>query len=205
MSVSDTTARRDRRHGGAVERNGAAVADAGDGTSDAALLVRCRAGQTEAWDVLVDRYQKLVYSVAVRGGLSAEDAVDVAQNTFMILLESGLDLRQDESLGSWLMTVARRQSWRVRQRQRLELPAAEVVPLREDPTVDWEQALSLQSALHLLGSPCRELLTALYFDPAQPTYAQIARRFRRPIGGIGPMRGRCLHRLRDLLGDIEWT
>ena len=177
----------------------------GEGLSDAELLTRCRAGQTEAWDILVERYERLVFSVARRNGLSAEDAVDVAQNTFLILLESVHSLRQDESLASWLMTVARRQSWRARQRSRREAPASEVVQLREDPPVDWEQAASLQAALRRLGGPCRELLVALYFDPARPTYAQIARRLGRPIGGIGPMRGRCLHRLKDLLGDIEWT
>lgn len=190
---------------GPVGQDHEAVQDGRESVSDAALLARCRAGQAEAWDILVDRYERLVYGVACRNGLSSHDAVDVAQTTFLTLLESVHSIRHDESLASWLMTVARRQSWRVGQRLRRESPAIEVVPLREDPLVDWEQAASLQTALHQLGGPCRDLLIALYFDPDQPTYAQIARRMGRQIGGIGPMRGRCLHRLKDLLGDIEWT
>ena len=38
-------------------------------------------------------------------------------------------------------------------------------------------------------------------DPASPSYAIIAERFGRSIGGIGPMRARCLQRLRVLLGE----
>lgn len=165
------------------------------------LLDQIRAGHSEAWEVLISRYQQLVYSVAVRSGLGAEDAVDVTQSTFMILLESPDRLRSDERLAGWLLTVARRQSWRLRQRRRHEVLASRVLPEHE-PEVDWDQLVSLHGALHQLGSPCREVISALYFEEEQPTYAQVARRLGRSIGGIGPLRGRCLARLRTLMkGD----
>jgi RNA polymerase sigma factor (sigma-70 family) len=169
--------------------------------SDTTLLARCRAGQTEAWDVLIDRYERLVYSVALRNGLGPVDAVDVAQTTFMRLLESSTRLRNDESLASWLMTVARRQSWRVRAQARREIASDVVVPLGSEPPIDWELAASVHAALQALGSPCRDLLLALYFDPAEPSYAEVARRLNRSIGGIGPLRGRCLERMRGLLAE----
>lgn len=169
--------------------------------SDSVLLERCRAGHAEAWDVLIDRYQRLVYSVAVRNGLGPADAVDVAQIVFMKLLESTAQLRNDESLASWLMTVARRHSWRVRNQTRREI-ASEVVP-PPDPPLDWELAASVHAALQSLGAPCRELLLALYFDPAEPSYADVARQLNRSIGGIGPLRGRCLQRMRHLLADVN--
>ena len=172
---------------------------------DAVLLQQIRAGQGEAWEILIGRYERLVYSVARRNGLSPTDAMDVTQSTFTIFLESYAALRSQESLASWLMTVARRQSWRARARARREDLVAEVAPVWEEPGLDWEQAASVHTALDRLGGPCRELLIALYFDPAEPTYAAIARRLGRSIGGIGPMRARCLTRLRTLLGDLEWT
>lgn len=173
--------------------------------SDVVLLDRIRAGHTEAWEILIGRYERLVYSVAVRNGLSPEDAMDVTQSTFTILLEAHTNLRSQESLASWLMTVSRRQAWRVGQRARREEVVAELAPAREEPGIDWEQAASVHTALARLGDPCRELLIALYFDPRQPTYMAVARRMGRSIGGIGPLRARCLQRLRTHLGDIEWT
>ncbi len=176
-----------------------------DRICDAVLLQQIRAGQSEAWEIVIRRYERLVYSVARRNGLSPMDAMDVTQNTFTIFLESHTTLRSHKSLAWWLMTVARRQSWRARNRARREDLVAEVTPAWEEPGIDWEQAFSVHAALDRLGGPCRELLIALYFDPREPTYGAIARQLGRSIGGIGPMRARCLARLRTLLEDIEWT
>lgn len=173
----------------------------GEQDSDVVLLEQIRAGHDEAWDRLISRYQRLVYSVAVRSGLAPEDAVDVTQSTFLVLLESSESLRSDERLAGWLITVARRQSWRLRQQRRHEVLAAQVDADEEVDDLDWDQLASLHGALHQLGSPCRELISALYFEADEPTYAQIARRFGRSIGGIGPLRGRCLARLRTLMKD----
>ncbi len=173
--------------------------------TDTELLVRCRAGQEEAWDMLVGRYERLVYSIAVRNGLTHEDAVDVAQNTFGALLESIDTVRDDERLAWWLMTVARRQSWRIRDRRRHEVPYAQLDLAPTDPLVDWERAASLHQALNGLGNPCRNLLIALYFEPDSPPYSEVARRFGRSIGSIGPMRGRCLARLRAMLVKEGWA
>lgn len=183
-----------------TDRGPDAPRSGGDPDTDVVLLEQIRAGHAEAWDVLISRYQQLVYSVAVRGGLDAEDAVDVTQSTFMILLESPDRLRSDERLAGWLMTVARRQTWRLRQQRRHEVLASSVVADNEDD-VDWDQLATLHGALQQLGSPCREVISALYFDEDQPTYGQVARRLGRSIGGIGPLRGRCLARLRTLMKE----
>lgn len=172
--------------------------------NDADLLERVGAGEGEAWETLISRYERLIYSVALRNGLPATDAMDVTQSTFMILLESHSKLRSHESLASWLMTVARRQSWRVRQHNRQEVLTAGLAPEPEDePGIDWEQSVTVHTALDQLGNPCRELLIALYFDQSEPTYTAIARRLGRSIGGIGPLRARCLAKLRTLLEDIQ--
>lgn len=176
-----------------------------DSISDVVLLQWIRAGQSEAWEILIGRYERLVYSVARRNGLSSQDAMDVTQSTFTILLESHTKLRSQDSLAWWLMTVARRQSWRVRNRTRREDLQSELAPVQEEPGIDWEQAFSVHSALDQLGGSCRELLIALYFDQSQPTYATIARQMGRSIGGIGPMRARCLAQMRNLLEDVEWN
>ncbi len=173
--------------------------------SDSALIGQLRAGQAWAWSAFVDRYQRLVYSVALRNGLPPEDAVDVAQTTFLVFLESVSSLRSDESVASWLMTVARRQSWRVRQRKRREVPVEGLSTTSEESDLDWDQLATVHSAVAKLGNPCRDLIIALYFDPAEPTYSAIARRLDRSIGSIGPLRGRCLKRLHGLLEDIGWT
>lgn len=169
--------------------------------SDVDLLARCRAGDAEAWDILVSRYDRLVFSVALRCGASREDAADVTQTTFVALLDS-IDRLEDESrLVSWLMTVSRRHAWRAGRRARREplVGGGEITSL--NPIEDWERQTWIHEGLQELEEPCRSLLHALFFDPTAPSYATLAQRMGRTVGGIGPLRGRCLERLRLILGE----
>jgi RNA polymerase sigma factor (sigma-70 family) len=179
--------------------HGAAVSPSLDLAPDRELIRRCRDGESAAWDTLVRRYERLVYSVALRNGLSPEDAGDVCQSTFVTLVEALGSLRDTERLASWLMTVSRRLSWRVNGRGAREFPVADLPDGRANDSADWSDLIAVHDALAQVGQPCRDLLVAMYFDPAQPSYAELARRFDRSIGGIGPMRGRCLQRMRSLM------
>lgn len=168
--------------------------------SDLELLDACRAGDQNAWELLVARYERLVFSVALRNGVTRDEAADVSQMTFIALLESITSLRDEQRLASWLMSVARRLAWRQRRRSERERPL-EQVSSAEDPIAAWERVAVVQQGLQRLGGACRDLLLALYFDPAAPSYAEVAERLGRRIGGIGPMRARCLQHLRTLLGE----
>lgn len=175
------------------------------------LLEACRSGDAEAWEQLVDKYHNLVFAIALGEGLSTEDAADLTQSTFEALLSQLDRIRDDSRIASWLMTVARRQAWRVRNRKN------RVGVLPDESSADPDQLSSEDSAdevvkvlwvyegLSKLDSPCRRLLTALYFDPASPSYAEIAAELCRPVGSIGPCRARCLARLRAILGEATFA
>lgn len=165
--------------------------------TDGQLLTRCASGDARAWDLLVERYQGLVFATARQQGLQRADAADVAQAAFIALLDQIDQIRDHDSVPYWLMTVARRQSWRVRQRLQAERPGEVVVAA--EAAADWEAVSALHEAVGRLKSPCRELIAALYFDPTEPSYVEVARRLDRSVGGIGPLRGRCLDRLRHTL------
>lgn len=169
--------------------------------TDSELLQRCRERDAAAWDMLVERYERLIYSVALRNGVDADDAADITQTTFVELIDALDRIRDEEKLASWLMTVARRQAWRLRSSSRKVVATEEVPDRAEDPFSDWGTLTTLHDGLTQLGGVCRELLYALYFDPDEPSYAELAQRLGRSIGGIGPMRGRCLQRLRGILGE----
>lgn len=172
------------------------------GPTDAELLDRCRGGDPTAWDALVERYQRLVYSVALRNGVEAEDAADITQTTFVALIDALHRLEDDTKLASWLMTVARRNAWRHRSlsRRTTTLDAAPDQPTG-DPYEAWDTQVAVHDALSTLGGTCRDLLLALYFDPDEPSYADIAAGLGRSVGGIGPLRGRCLERLRTIMSQ----
>ena len=182
-------------------------------TSDRILIKRCREGSSGAWHQLLNKYERLVYSVPLRYGLSRDDAADIAQITFTILIQSLHNLSADSHLGPWLVTVARRHTWRLLERNRREGASErlEVTDVAErgvllgkseaDSVEHWELIQWLEAGLSKLGVSCRELLLALYFQPGRSSYAEVAARLKMPIGSIGPRRARCLKSLRQALGE----
>jgi RNA polymerase sigma factor (sigma-70 family) len=179
--------------------------------SDRDLIRRCQQGSAGAWQQALNKYERLVYSIPLRYGLSRDDAADIAQNTFIILIESLDTLSEDSRLGAWLATVARRHTWRLLERNRREIAseglegadlAARAVLLGEsdaDSIEHWELSELLETGLSQIGEPCRRLLLALYFQPELSSYAEVAASLGMPIGSIGPTRARCLKRLRQVL------
>ena len=180
--------------------------------TDHELIEGCREGRGGAWEAVLEKYERLVFSIPLNYGLSRDDAADVAQITFTILIQSLDTLNADSRLGAWLSTVARRHTWRAMERARREGPGkgedlAESATLAGEgggiETMErWELLEWLNGGLNLLDERSREFLIALYFDPEEPSYAEMAERFGMPLGSVGPTRARCLKRLkRALAGD----
>jgi RNA polymerase sigma factor (sigma-70 family) len=158
---------------------------------------------------LLDKYERIVFSVPRRYGLSSEDAADITQLTFTILVQSIDNLPEDSTLGAWLTTVARRHTWRLLQRNRREgikkqtdpEESGKIAGVDTDSIERWELTEWLDHGLSLVGELCRDLISALYLDPEQPSYAEVAARLGMAVGSVGPTRIRCLKRLREALGE----
>jgi len=177
---------------------------------DRDLIQACRAGEAQAWERLLDRYERLVFSIPLNYGLTTDDAADIAQITFTILIQSLDTLREDTRLAPWLATVARRHTWRLLARARREAvdpqeDAGEREPPDDGDSADaverWETIQWIDHGLNLIDERCRRLLLALYFDPDSPSYDEVASRFNMPLGSIGPTRARCLERLKRHLSQ----
>jgi RNA polymerase sigma factor (sigma-70 family) len=179
--------------------------------SDQDLIDACRRGDSHAWDWLLNKYERLVFSIPLNYGLSREDAADVAQISFTILLQSLETLVENTHLAPWLTTVARRHTWRLLAHYQREhtIPPSELGE-RLGHLVDessrhvearWELLEWLDQGLAQLGENCRALLLALYFNLQQPSYADVAGQLNMPVGSIGPTRARCLRRLQRILHE----
>lgn len=183
--------------------------------SDRELVARCRRGDTAAWEVLVRRYQRLVYAIVTRMGLDEHLAADVFQTVFARLVEHLPRLAEPDRLQAWIVTTAKREGLRQRGLVQRHDPLAHAGDDGEDQTIDiaddspradellgeLQQLHQLRRGLERLDSRCRDLLQLLFpddDDPA-PAYDEVARRLAIPIGSIGPTRQRCLGKLRQLL------
>lgn len=182
--------------------------------SDPELLAACLKGDPAAWEALIVRYQRLIYSIPIRIGLSPNDAADVFQSVCVKLLEGLPALRNQEKLSAWLTTTTKRECWRVAARRRREhvvMPcewgeesAGSVVfaasaPLADQQQEKLDQQQVLREAISLLPERCRRLITMLFYGEGELSYAEVARRLDMPVNSVGATRARCLAKLKKLL------
>lgn len=73
---------------------------------DLSLARQAAAGNDDAFSVIVDRYSRLVYNVALRSTSSPEDAADISQETFLKAWRSIGSFRGDCALSTWLCRIA---------------------------------------------------------------------------------------------------
>jgi RNA polymerase sigma factor (sigma-70 family) len=167
---------------------------------DNELVERCLKGDQAAWQGLVARYERLVYSIALTFCPHGDDASDVFQQVWMELYQRLPDLRHVEALPAWLITVTRRTSHKLINSRRSSEMLNEEIPDMKEQIGRIEREHFLEGALEQLPDRCRKLIDLLYFDVGEPSYSQIAEIMGMPEASIGPTRARCLEKLRKLLG-----
>src|SRR5215218_11036655 len=74
------------------------------------LVRAAAAGDAEALERLVARFDRVLRGVTRSYRLSRWDADDVIQATWLQFMQHGRALREPEAVGGWLVTTARRQS-----------------------------------------------------------------------------------------------
>jgi RNA polymerase sigma factor (sigma-70 family) len=177
-------------------------------TLDVAVLVkRAAAGDQRAWERLVDQYARLIWAMTRDFRLTESDASDVAQATWLRLLEHIDGLQHPDRVGSWLAVTARHECLRALAARKKTVPVDDDLALNDaaahQPHLDErllaeERAQTVRAAVARLPLQWRQLIGLLMADPPA-SYAEISDQLGLPIGSIGPTRGRCLARLRVLL------
>ena len=178
------------------------------GALDVAGLVRRAAdGDRWAWERLVDQYARLLWAITRDFKLGESDAADVAQVTWLRLLENIRKIENPDRVGSWLAATTRNECLRcLAARKKVILAEDDIVfetgglpePEVDERLLSAERAQNIREALSHLPWRWRRMLELLMKDPPA-SYAEISDQLGLPIGSIGPTRSRSLARLRELL------
>ena len=167
-------------------------------------LVRAAArGDERAWSALVHVFSPVLRRVAGAFRLDPHLVEDVVQITWIRLLVSIRAIAEPAAVPGWLVTTARREAIRaLRDAKRRDLlldptPASirDGSPPADEQLVAAERGDALRAAVRRLPARQRALVEALLSEQA-PAYAALAEALGMPIGSLGPIRARCLARLR---------
>lgn len=183
----------------------------------AALVAGALDGHQAAWDALVERLHRVVWKAVNMMTRDHEIRDDAYAATWLRLAERLHTIREPRKLPGWLATTATNEVRQiVRKRGRTELSlthswqsGADDVDLIDtlpadpgehaDGLLRAEQRGEVRAAFAQLDEGCREIITVLVLaDPPLP-YDEASELLGRPIGSLGPTRGRCLDKMRRLL------
>ena len=156
--------------------------------SDSELVRRARKGDEIAFGMLVQRYQRPAYAVALSVTGRHEDAEDAAQESFLVALDRLDECRSPERFGGWLMTIVRNRSKNLVRRESLretdELPpgARSRMPTPDRTAEAAELRGMLRQALFELPEVQRQVV--LLHDLEGWKHREIAERLDLPCGTV---------------------
>jgi len=172
------------------------------------LFERARSGDGQAWSALVERCADSVHFAVLSSGISGDEADDAEQAAWMILHRHMDGVRHPGAIVGWVATTAVREARRARRRGRSRRDVEELASedrSEVDPdqpqelAIRAERILEVRAGLDRLGSPCRELLLALFGGGEDASYASVGAQLGMAVGSIGPTRARCMAKLAHIL------
>jgi RNA polymerase sigma factor (sigma-70 family) len=181
-------------------------------SDDFSLIEGCLAGEETAWESLVSKYERLIFSTCRRYNLQQAEAEDIFGRVCLLLLQNLARIQDRARLTAWIVTTTSRECWHYKKNLSALVPARagkpgeedpaileelpDSAPLPEDELLRLERQQQVREALQQLGERCQKLLWHLFYDPTEPSYTQISAALKMPVASIGPNRARCLEKLR---------
>jgi RNA polymerase sigma-70 factor (ECF subfamily) len=174
--------------------------------SDAELVARCRTGDADAWNELVERFSRYVYAIATQAfRLPQHDAEDVFQEVFARVYEHLDRLRNDEAIRPWIAQLTRRLCIdRLRSAGREGPADSELFEPADvdEPLAKLDEAMTVRACMDAVGDACREILDR--FFARDESYRVIGDALGLPAGTIASRISRCLAKLKvELEGRSE--
>jgi RNA polymerase sigma-70 factor, ECF subfamily len=170
---------------------------------DAVWVARCLRGDASAFEPIVRRYQRVLFSVAYRMLGNYEDALDATQNAFIRAYEA-LD-RYDPSrrFFSWIYRIVVNECLNARRGRRAGEPLSEELA-EADPAAGplesvaaLERSKSIDAALVRLSEDHRLVVVLRHF--ADLSYAEISEAVGVPEKTVKSRLFEARHRLEELL------
>jgi RNA polymerase sigma factor (sigma-70 family) len=175
--------------------------------SDARLVQQCLEGNEQAWNTLIERYKRLIYSIPYKYRATPEDCADIFQSVCFELYSDLGKLRKVESLKSWIISVTAHKCyhWKKQQRGNVELDGMEqevaeaTAVIAPELLIEVEKEQLVREAIRSLKPRCAEMIRMLFYEEPPIAYNEVAQRLGLATGSIGFIRGRCLMQLQKAL------
>jgi len=177
--------------------------------NEQALIQRAQKGSHEAFAALVDEHQRYVYNLALRVVRDENEALDLAQETFVRAWTALPNFRRQSQFRTWLYRIVTNLCYNRLPTLRRSLSdlgddVMEEIPLLDNPALEVEATetrKSLHQAIEHLDENYRLLITLRYQH--ELPYEEIASTLNLPLGTVKTGIFRAKEQLRKSLAHLE--
>lgn len=186
-----------------------------DQQSDEVIVRRVQQGQVEAFDVLVDRYEKKLSRYVGRIVRTPEDVFDIVQQAFLKAYINMKSFDVSRKFSSWMYRIAHNEMVNVlkKNQRRFSFPLIDfdiVVPYFREPASDNpqnqaernEMRTTLEKSITQLPEKYREPIVLYYMEDF--SYQEIADIMRIPIATVGVRINRAKGLLQHILEQSSY-
>lgn len=183
--------------------------------TDNEIISRCREGDREAFEKLMETYQNRVFNIAYGMLSDYEEASDASQEIFIKVYKSISSFKGQSSFTTWLYVICRNVcNDMLRKRQRrgvqvsiysdddeksVEREIESDAPTPEEQLEINECQVAVKEAINSLKPEYKEIL--LYADMQQLSYEEVSKILRCPVGTVRSRLNRARGALRKKLSD----
>jgi RNA polymerase sigma-70 factor (ECF subfamily) len=181
--------------------------------SDDELIKKAQEGDTQAYDVLVRRYQRKIYFLAYRMVKGHDAADDIAQETFINAYFAIKSFKVGYSFFTWLYRICMNLSINYLKRQKFVIPESqfeeEASPLereaaKTDPSEDYaskEIQAKIEKALDSLPPKFKAVLVLRLYEDL--SYEEIAKALKISVGTVMSRIFRARERMQEMLKEYK--
>lgn len=135
---------------------------------DAAVIRMCLEGDSNAFGMLIDRYERALYNTALRMTGDTEEAADILQETFVKAYERLNEYRPEHKFFSWIYRILVNDTLnRLKQRSKIQDTEAELSSNEKMPDEQFDakrQNARIEVALRELAFDQRIVIVLRYFN-----------------------------------------
>lgn len=178
------------------------------GPEDGELVAITLGGNSEAFALLVERYDRAVYHLAYRTLHNVEEARDATQEAFFKAYRSLRTFKTGAKFSTWIFSIAYHACCdrlaRSKRYSNEEMPdRADTAPGPEREAIALDEARRLRAAIDALPEKYRTVITLYHLQGKQ--YEEIAEVLGLPLGTVKTHLFRAKEQLRKLLSAAEVT
>ena len=173
---------------------------------DVSFVKQCLAGDTAAFGVLVERYQRVLFTVAVRMLGDYDEATDAAQNAFVKAYQKLDSFDAGQRFFSWLYRILLNECLNAQRARRGREPLADDFAVERDPGRDLEREerrRAVQRAILALPRDLRQVVVLRHFG--ELSYDEIAEAVGTSAGVVKSRLHEAKQKLGKLLGSLRTT